>query len=153
MSARYPSIDNRYDIESSDFVIGGSPKVAHKAVLLQDASRGSLDLAPYTLMSLNVDEKWVPFTDETATDGTASPGGIYIGPTIAAADIVVGDISGLMIILRDVEFREDWLVIENSQTLATVIGASSVNARTVNEILVSLNLIARTVSVNTKFEN
>lgn len=124
-----------------------------KATLLQDGGRAT-DLAPYTLMAqIAATGKWVPFTDETAVTGAGLPTGIYVGDAIAAADIVAGDVTDLAIVKHGVKFDEDQLVIENSKTLATVLGATTVNARTVRSELVSRSLIPATTQDNSAFEN
>lgn len=113
--------------------------IDNAAVILQDAGRAT-PLAPYTLMTkVAATQKWVPFTDETATDGTAIPQGIYVGPSIAAASIVAGDVTDNQILVGAAFIDEAQLIIENSKTLATVInatgGADNINIKTVRDYL------------------
>jgi len=89
--------------------------------LAQDAGRAT-DLLVNTLMAYNpTTKKWEPFTDETATDGTGYPRGIIL-ETVAAADIVAGDVADLPILVGGgCRVDESMIVIENSKTLETVI--------------------------------
>lgn len=116
------------------------------AIIFQDAGRAT-PLTSKTLMAkIAATGKWVPFTDETAVDGTAIPAGVYdpegaLGD-IAAADIVAGDVVDVPILIFGARFDKDQLVIENSKTLATVIGAATVQAKTVEDVLREKSLIA-----------
>lgn len=117
------------------FILYGIGYSRPDQTILTDAGRTTV-LAFGTLMAkIAATQKWVPFTDETATDGTASPQGIYIGPDIAAADLVAGDIADAHILVGQASVDADQLVIENSKTLNTIIGVTSVNARTVKDQL------------------
>jgi len=149
---RYSPVQLRYDAEISRFIVNGEPKIDHLAVLVQDGSRSG-DLEPFTLVAkIAATGKWAPFTDETAVDGTAIARGIYVGPTVAEDDIIAGDVENFPVLLRDAEFREDWLVIENSQTLDTVFATGTIHAVTVRDHLMQLNLIPRDVDTSTDFE-
>lgn len=127
------------------------------AVIAQDAGRSAV-LAFATLMAkVAATGKWVPFTDETATDGSAIPAGIYIGPDIAAADIVAGDVSENQILLGAAFIDLNQLVIENSKTLATVIdatgGADNIFIQTVRDYLAMRGLFVEDTVDISSFEN
>ena len=149
------AVQNSTNNSTVPFVRSGISYSKEDQVLLQDAGR-SADLAPFTLLAkVAASGKWVPFTDETATDGTAIPSAVYLGDTIAQADIVAGDVTGFGPILVGGACTVDdgQLVIENSKTLGTVIGATSVNARTVNDELRNKGIFVEdTVDID-EFEN
>jgi hypothetical protein len=64
------------------------------------------------------------------------PSGVYLGPDIPAADIVAGDVLDIPVLVGNgVYIDENKVTIENSKLFTTVIGAASVNARTVKDQL------------------
>ncbi len=136
----------RVDVNTTPFILYDYPASRRdNAVIAQDAGRAA-DLAPYTLMSqIAATGKWVPFTDETATNGTAIPRGIFVPSelqgAIAQADIVAGDVVDVPIITFGAKFDEGKLVIENSKTLDTIIATTTVNAKTVRQALEEQTLI------------
>lgn len=135
------------------FILSGLALSRTDQILFTDAGR-STDLVFGTLLAkIAATQKWVPFTDETATDGTASPQGIYIGPNIAFADIVAGDITDLSVLVGDAVVDVTQLVIENSKTLNTIIGVTSVNARTVKDQLAFRGIFAEDTVNISGFEN
>jgi hypothetical protein len=101
--------------------------------------------------------KWVPFTDETATDGSAVPQGIYMGDDIPAADIVAGDVEDVPILVHGMKFNEDKLVIENSKTLDTIVAPSDATNtyidKTVRDILRERTLIPMNTQSGSRAEN
>lgn len=125
--------------------------------LLTDAGR-TTPLLSRTLMSkIAATGKWVPFTDETAVDGTAIPQGIYdpegVRGEIAAADIAAADVVDIPIVIFGAIFDRDRLVIENSKTLATIIGAATIHAKTVEDALRERSLIAENQISVSSYEN
>lgn len=141
------SVQASSDISSVPFIRFANPAaIENEAVLEQDAGRATV-LASLTLMGkVAASQKWVPFTDETATDGSAIPQGVYLGPDVAAADLVAGDISDNQILVGAAFFDTNQLVIENSKTLDTVIeatgGADNINIKTVRDYLADKGLFA-----------
>lgn len=128
-----------------------------KEILLTDAGR-TTDLLSRTLMAkIAATGKWVPFTDETAVDGSAIPQGIYdpegVRGDIASADIVAGDVEDIPIVIFGAFFDADRLVIENSKTLDTVIGATTIHAKTVEDALRERSLIAENQISVSNYEN
>lgn len=120
--------------------------VKSNQVLLQDAGRVD-PLVQFTLMSqVTATGKWVPFTDETATNGSAIPRGIYIGDDITAAAIAAGDVVDIVVLTGYAIFDKNQLVIENAKTLSTVInatgGADNITVLTVEDYLSMFGLIA-----------
>jgi len=145
----------RVDIDTTSFVIGENPQTLRQdaGVILTDAGRVS-DLVKYTLMGkIASTGKWVPFTDETSVLGDAEFFGIYMGEDIASADIVAGDIVDVPMVYAGMKFDKDKLVIENSKTLATVIAAAGLAARSVESALQSAGLIPMSTDISTSYEN
>ena len=141
------TVQSQLDINTTPFVLfSNMSSRKDNAVLLQDAGRGIVDLAPYTLMAqISASEKWVPWTDIAAVDGAAIPSGIFlpsdIQGAILAADIVAGDVEDVPILVFGAKFDEDKLVMENSLTLETVLAAATVNNKTAREVLIEKSLI------------
>lgn len=152
-------VQNRLDIDTRPFILEELPvcKRIDRAVIAQDAGRVE-DLLSRTLMAkIAATGKWVPFTDETAVDGTAKPAGIYdpegeLGD-IATADIVAGDVTDVPIIIFGALFDDSKLVIENSKTLDTVIAATTVQAETVADALRKISLIPQSTISGSLPEN
>jgi hypothetical protein len=130
------ALQTRLDVDLTPLIRGGQSAVEQNAILLTDAGR-SVPLVFGTLLSkVAASGKYVPFTDETATDGSALPSGVYLGPDIPAADIVAGDVLDIPVLVGNgVYIDENKVTIENSKLFTTVIGAASVNARTVKDQL------------------
>lgn len=139
---------------SVPFIRFGDSLYRDSETLLQDAGR-TADLVCGTLMAkVAASQKWVPFTDETATDGTAIPQGIYLGADIASADIVAGDVTDLPILVgSNVLIDEDQLVIENSKTVNTVITVGTTDLRTVMDHLAGRGIFLEETVDITEFEN
>ena len=136
------------------FVLSGDSLIKDTETLLQDAGRSAV-LAFGTLMAkVAASGKWVPLTDETATDGTATARGIYLGDEVAAADLVAGDVVGAPILVGSAcTIDSQQLTIENSKTLATVVGAATVNARTVEDDLASFGIFVESTIDIDELEN
>ena len=130
------ALQTRLDVDLTSLVRRGQSAVEQKAILFTDAGR-SVPLVFGTLLAkIAATEKYVPFTDETAVDGSALGSGIYIGPDIPAADIVAGDVLDIPVLVGNgVYVDENKITIENSKLMTTVIGAATVNARTVKDQL------------------
>lgn len=122
------------------FVLSGSPLIREGQTILQDGARATV-LATKTVMAkIAASGKWVPLTSASATDGTATARGIYIGDDITAAALVAGDVTDAVILVGNAVVDESQLVIENSLTLATVVAGTTVNARTVSDDLASFGI-------------
>lgn len=152
-------VQDRLNIDTTPFILENWPtgKRIDKATIAQDAGRVA-PLVSRTLMAqIAASGKWVPFTDETATDGSGIPSGIYDpGNTlddIAAATLVAGDVTDVPILTTGAVFDEEKLVIENSKTLDTIIATGTVNAKTVREVLVEKNLIPQLTIAASAYEN
>ena len=142
----------RLDISNVAFVRQGLPIPLSEAdaTVAQDAARSG-DLAKYTVMAQQTaDGKWVPLTDVAATDGTAKPAGISL-TLITEADIKAGDTKAV-ILVGDFIFDKNQLVLENSLTLATAIGAG-VELTTIERELRKLGIYAEDTIDIQSFEN
>jgi len=118
-------VQTRADYTNMPFVLSGNALGKDAQTFLQDAGRGAVALAKYTLCSIvSASGKWVPFTDETATDGTQIPAGIIMAE-ISGAELVAGDVINVPVLIGNgISIDENQLVIENSKTLTTVITTS-----------------------------
>ena len=151
-------VQNRADLNNNPFILSGTSLAKNAEVLLTDAGR-SVDLVRLTLMSkVAATGKWVPFTDETATDGTGIPQGIFLGDDVAAADLVAGDVVDQSILVGSALTYDDaQLVIENSKLLTTVIlatgGADNVFTQTVADYLENKGMFAESTVDIAGFEN
>jgi len=135
------SVEVRNDVSNVPFIRMGMPAAVQREAetVAQDAGRTS-DMVAKTLMSYDpAAGKWVPFTDETGTDGTQFPRGVLL-KTLAEADIVAGDIDNVPILVGACILDRDQLVIENSKTLATVINSPAGVNITVEDHLRTLGL-------------
>lgn len=136
------------------FVLSGISLVSEAETILTDAGR-STPLVFGTLMAkVAASQKWVPFTDETAVDGSAIPQGIYMGGSIAAADLVAGDVVDVPILeggALTIDVQQ--LVIENSKLLTTVITVGTTDLRTVRDHLMAKGIFTESTVDITGFEN
>ena len=141
----------RIDIERKPFVLSGKA-FSKELTLTQDATR-AVDLESNTLLAMvSATQKLVPFTDETATDGSALPFGIYVGETIPFADIVAGDLT-IPVLVGEAQISETDLVIENAKTLATITAIGTTSQKTVREVLGDKGIYPVATSVDGNFEN
>jgi hypothetical protein len=136
------------------FILSGISFVSEAETLLTDAGRAT-PLVHGTLMAkVAASGKWVPFTDETAVNGTAIPQGIFIGSDIAAADLVAGDVVDQPILeggALTIDVQQ--LVIENSKLLTTVITVGTTDLRTVRDHLMNKGIFTESTVDITGFEN
>jgi hypothetical protein len=128
------------DVTTVPFIRRGPALTKEAATVVQDAGRGTADMVQYTLMVYDpATSKWNSFTDETATDGTQFPKGILL-KTLAAADIVAGDVEDVPILVGDAVIDQNQLVIENSKTLATVVNVPANLNQSVEDLLRWVNI-------------
>ena len=148
-------VQNSSDNANIPFILSGVGLSRDDQVILQDAGRGAVALVQFTLMAkVAATQKWVPFTNEAATNGTAIPQGIYLGDDIAGADIVAGDIADVFILVgKDVTVDVDQIVIENSKTLDTVITVGTTDLRTVRDHLANRGIFTEETVDISGFEN
>lgn len=142
------SVQTQTDVDTRPFVLESGPDAYRKdaEILLQDGGRAT-DLLSRTLMAkIAATGKIEPYNDETGTDGTAIPYGIFDPEgsfgDVPKQDIIDGDVLDLPILLFGAAFDKDKLVIENAKTLDTIIAVGTINARTVEDELRRNSLIA-----------
>lgn len=142
------SVQVRTDITNQAFILEDPALTVSDQTFLQDAARTE-PLEPNTVLAKNSDGKWVPLTDETATDGTERPVGIST-KQIAAADLVAGDVTGQVVYVQIPLCDKNQMVLENSLTLATYIDTLKI---TIEEALRQTNIFVEdTVDID-GFEN
>lgn len=148
------AVQNAANLSTVPFVRSGTSYVKEGLTLLTDGAR-STPLATYTLLAkVAASGKLVPFTNEAATDGSARPYGIYLGDAVAATDIAAGDVTdfGPVLVGGACTVDENQLVIENSKTLATVIG-TGVTLTTVGDVLEDRGIFVEATVNFDEFEN
>ena len=146
------AVQSRQDYSSTPFILQGSGMSKTGQTLLQDAGRSG-DLVRHTLMSFDPSTaKWVPFTDETATDGTQIPTGIIMA-SVTEASIVAGDVLNIPILVRGVVVDKNALVIENSKTLATIVNVPTSLNKSVEELLRWTGIFMQDTTDINRFEN
>lgn len=126
----------RTDNIVTDLIRFGHSAIKQGQTLLQDAGRSAILVYGTLMAKRSADGKWIPFTNEASTDGTAIPQGIYVGPDIPIADIVAGDVEDLNILIGAwVVVDQNLITIENSKTLATIITVGTTDKRSVEDHL------------------
>jgi hypothetical protein len=130
------------------FLLGGDCLIEDDETFLQDAGRSG-NIAKYTVCAKNSDGKWVPFTDETATDGTQVACGLVV-PLLTEAEIKAGDVTGVSVIRRATIVDDAQIVVENSKTLDTLVTAED---RTVRDLLQIQGIYTGGTKYGVNFEN
>lgn len=138
------------NVTNQAFVLEGPALTIENVTFLQDAGRGAVALAPYTVLSrVSASGKYVPFTDETAVDGSERPIAISTAE-IAGADLVAGDVTGQVVFVQIPLLDKNQLVIENSKLLTTIITSLLL---TVEEALRQTNIFVEDTTDIDGFEN
>lgn len=132
-------------------------RYTEQATLAQDAGRSAVLAFGTVMAKVAATQKWVPFTSETATDGTSTPTGIFIGADVTAAALVAGDVLDAPILVGGACLVDNGqVVIENSKTLATVLTTGTttvIQIITVKDALAQVGIfVSDTVDI-TSFEN
>ena len=137
------------------FILSGRSFVKDSEVLLQDAGRTTVLAFGTVMAQVAATRKWVPLTDVTATTGAATARGIYVGEPVASADLVAGDVTGAAILVGGDGITVDTqqVVLENSLTLNTVVGATSVNARLIADDLANIGIFVESTIDIDELEN
>jgi len=146
------AVQSRSDISNIPFLRVGPAVSIDDAIILQDAGRSG-DMLVKTLMAYNpTSKKWVPFTDETATDGTQYPKGI-LTKTLSEAAIKAGDILGVSIYVGRMIIDGAQLVIESSKTLDTIVNIPAGLNTSVKDLLKQINIFTEATVDIDGFEN
>lgn len=131
------SMQARADNKNFPFILSGNSFVRDNETILTDGARSTVLKFGTVMAQVAATGKWVPQTSLTATDGTCTARGIYVGADIAAAALVAGDVVGCPILVGGgCSLDSQQVVLENSLTLASVVGGTTINARTVRDDLV-----------------
>lgn len=143
----------RLNVQNQGFILYGNARIEDGQTVVQDAGRGAADMVRYTVMAKDpTTGKWTSLTDVAAVDGTSVPRGILVH-TIAAADIVAGDVTGVEIwVGGSIDVSEEQLVLENSLTLATEITAANPTL-TIREALKQIGIYPRVSTDIGRYEN
>lgn len=90
------------------FTLDGNPYVLTNETIKQDASRTAA-LAQYTIMAyVSATQKWVPWSNLTASDGSAYPMGILMTDGgFTGAQVAAGDVTGAAIAAGGTAWRVD----------------------------------------------
>ena len=149
------AVQDRRNQDNRSFILSGDSFKEADAVFLTDAGRGTTALVFGTLVSkVAASQKYVPFSDETATNGTAVPAGIFIGNNITGAALVAGDVIDQVVLIGgNVTIDTSQLTIENSKTLATVIVGSAIFTQTVRDFLHMRGIFPETTVAISATEN
>lgn len=149
------AVQSRLDNTTEKLILSGNTLVREAETLFQDAGR-AVPLVKYTLMAqIAVTKKWVPFQNESSIDGSAIVKGLFMGDDIAAADLVAGDVVDQPIIIggAGATIDVDLIVIENSKTLDTVVGAGSIETHRVEDDLNEIGIFVEDTTAISDFEN
>lgn len=110
--------------DTRDFILGLAALSKDQETIIQDAGRSAVLSFGTVMAKISASQKWTPLTSLTAVDGSAVPQGIYVGPDIAAADLVAGDVVDVPILVGNAVVDENQVVLENSLTLDDVFVSS-----------------------------
>lgn len=136
------AVQNSADLTNKPFVVHGNPATENRYSLAQDGARATA-LTTLTLLSFDSSTRtWVPFSDETATDGTQIPTGISFD-SATAAQMVAGAVANFEVYsASEFRFDENQLVIESSKTLNTVVTQPANVNKNVRQHLADIGMIA-----------
>jgi hypothetical protein len=147
------TVQSRADQANLAFILSGNSLFRDNETILTDAARVAPLVFGTVMAKVSASGKWVPFTDPTAVDGTATARGVYIGPDITAAALVAGDVVGVPVLFGGCcTIDAQQLVIETG-TLATVVGAATVNNHTVQDDLARFGIFVEDTIDIDAFEN
>lgn len=122
-------------------------KIRESETVAQDGGRSGA-MVRNTLMAYDPgNANWVPFSDETGTDGTQYPRGI-LKADLTEAEIQAGDVDDVPIMIKGT-LDKNQLTIENSKALTTVINVPTNFNTTVEDYLRMVGIFMEdTISVN-----
>jgi hypothetical protein len=147
------AVQQQTDINGHPYILDGRV-VSKQMTVSQDAGRGSADMVKGTVMAYNpTTEEWEPFSNAAATDGTAHPKGI-LWTTLAAADIVAGDIDNVPILVggSNAILNESLVTFENSLTKDTIVNIPANLNKAAWQLLADIGFQIRATQEGTSFE-
>jgi len=123
----------------------GDARLLDDETLLTDSAR-TVPLVFGTIMAqVASSRKWVPWTTVTATDGSAYPLAVYIGPDVAAADLAAGDVTGAPMLVGGALLDDTQVVFDKGSTgagtaltLNTVINGNAAGSGTATPYFVMI---------------
>jgi hypothetical protein len=128
---------------STPFIRAGMPTPIIKdgQTIATDGARTASLVGGTVMAKIAASGKWKNWQNEAATDGSAIPAGLYIGPDILAASLVAGDVVDCQILVGAAIIDKNQITMDPStKALTTVIGGSSIHAGTVEDYLMKLGL-------------
>lgn len=144
------AVQVKTDLTNKPFVLSLQSLAKDAETVLQDGGRSG-DMLIHTLMSFNpTSQKWVPFSNEAATNGEQFPRGILM-KTLTEAEIQAGDVLNVPILIGEAIIDSTQLVIESSKTLNTVINQPANINVAVEEFLRQLNIYTEDTIDTTEF--
>ena len=127
------SVQNRADFDNVPFILSDN-SLTRVDTVAQDQARSG-DMVYGTLMSYNPGTQlWVPFTDETATDGTQIPKGFLLA-NLTEAEIQASDVVNVPILVGNAIVAKELVVVENLKSLETIVNVPANLYQSVEDIL------------------
>jgi hypothetical protein len=93
------ALQSRIDNSTVPFIRNGYSFCRHDGIIAQDVARTTPLLSKTVMGKIGNTDFWTPWVNTAALDGSAIPRAIYLGPDIAAADLVDGDVTGALIMV------------------------------------------------------
>ena len=149
------SVQVRLNNDTRPFILdGGISFVKESEVLVTDAGRVG-DIKTFTLMAqIAATKKWVPYTDEAATNGSGVAKGIYVGMDILEADIKAGDVVDLPILVGgNFTIDKTQLVFEGGTGLDDVFASGTIHEKRVDDQLAEIGIFTEATTDIDGFEN
>lgn len=127
--------------------LGGKGKYKDDEVLLQDAGRAAGSILTLTVMSrIAATRKLVPYTDLTATDGSAIPAGLLMSDDVTQAQTIAGDVSDLNLLVGSDKIIDEDLIVfdaDGAITLDSVVAVVANANKTVRDLLQEIGIYPR----------
>ena len=148
------TVQNRANNANLPFILSGRSFRNDQATILQDAGRSAVLAFGTVMAKIAATGKWVPLIDVALTTGAGLARGIYVGAEISAAALVAGDVVDVPILEGGAcTVDTEQVVLENSLTLADVVEAATVQARTIRDDLVRVGIFTEETVDISSFEN
>lgn len=136
--------ESKLTINTTPWDLGGDGIFKDDRIIEQDAGRGAADMVFLTVMVRDATtEKLLPMTILTSVTTESLPVGLLM-QTVAAADIVAGDVADVdLLVGGDKMIDEDMIVLENSLTLESLITVPVGAQRTIRTALMEIGIFPR----------
>ena len=130
-------VQNRTDLSAVPFIRSGESLVKESETVLQNLGRSG-DMVRHTLMAQigtgGAKGKWVPWDDETPSNGEQYPKG-FLMATLSEAEIKAGDVVDVPILRANAIVDKKQIVIEGGKTLDTTINVPAGLNQTAEDVL------------------